>query len=358
MSNFLKKSQRRINKFWPIIKPALTLSLVGVSIFVIYSFTPPVVSFLKKLVSGPSQVISLTKDTSQLLRTTNQRTNVLLLGMGGEGHQGRLLTDSMLLVSYHHPSHQITLLSIPRDLWVESLKTKINATYYYGEQKQTGGGLTLAKASVNEVTGLPVHYAFSLNFQGFKQAIDLIGGIEVDVKNSFHDYKYPIPGMENALPESARYQHLHFEAGLQNMNGDRALKFVRSRNAQGEEGTDFARTRRQQQVILAFKNKILSQKTFLKPQKINQLFDLYRQYIETDIQPNQYPAFAKLVLVADTSSINSIPLSTQSNQDNLGILEHPTNAADYQDQWVLIPKDNNWAALHQYIQNQLNQQSQ
>lgn len=357
MSNFISKTQRRLSQHLPLIKTSFLLLVTGLFLFALYSFTPPTLNFLKNLLQGPSTVISLTKDPSQTLRTTNQRTNILLLGMGGEGHQGKLLTDSMLLVSYHHPSHQLTLISIPRDLWVDSLKTKINATYYYGEQKKNGGGLTLAKSSVSEVTGLPVHYAFALDFEGFTKAIDLVGGVEIEIKNSFDDYKYPIPGMENAYPESARYQHIHFDAGLQVMDGNRALKYVRSRNAEGDEGTDFARTQRQQQVLLAFKDKLLSQKTLLKPQKISQLFSLYQQYIKTDIKQTEYPAFARLILSAKTDSIDSIPLATTTQDDQLGILEHPQNPAPYEGQWVLIPRDNNWTALHQYIKNQLNQKS-
>lgn len=355
MSSFISKIQRRLNKHLPAIKTTSLILLAGVILFIFYSLSSPALNFFNNLLQGPSAAISITKNPVDSLRTTNDRTNVLLLGMGGEGHQGKLLTDSILLISYHYPSHKITLISIPRDIWVDSLKTKINATYYYGEQKKQGGGLTLAKSSVAEVTGLPVHYAFALDFEGFTKAVDLVGGIDVDVKNSFDDYKYPIPGMENAYPESTRYQHLHFDAGLQTMSGDRALKYVRSRNAQGEEGTDFARTRRQQQALLAFKDKLLSQKTLLKPQKISQLFDLYQKYITTDITQTGYAAFARLILIADTESIGSIPLITKSQDDKLGILEHPVNQAPYDGQWVLIPRDNNWQALHQYIQNQLNQ---
>lgn len=355
MSSFISKIQRKLGKHLPAIKTTLLILFAGVILFAFYSLSSPALNFFHNLLQGPSAAISITKDPANTLRTTNDRTNVLLLGMGGEGHQGKLLTDSILLISYHHPSRQITLISIPRDIWVDSLRTKINATYYYGEQKKQGEGLTLAKSSVAEITGMPVHYAFALDFEGFTKAVDLVGGIEVDVKNSFDDYKYPIPGMENAYPESTRYQHLHFDAGLQTMSGDRALKYVRTRNAQGEEGTDFARTRRQQQVLLAFVDKLLSQKTLLKPQKISQLFDLYQKYITTDISQTEYPAFARLVITADTSSISSVPLTVESQENKLGILEHPTSQAPYDGQWVLIPRDNNWQALHQYIQNNLNQ---
>jgi LCP family protein required for cell wall assembly len=327
---------------------------MGLAFFALYSLLPPVSGLLKTLLKGPSSIISFTQDPSQNLQATNDRTNLLLLGIGGDGHEGALLTDSMLILSYNHQTKKATLISLPRDLWVDSLKTKINATYYYGEQQQSGGGLLLTKSATKEVTGLPIHYAFVINFEGFKQAIDLVGGIDINIHRSFDDYLYPIPGMENAYPEELRYQHLHFDAGLEHMDGDRALKFVRSRHAEGEEGTDFARNQRQQQVLLALKERLVSTQTLLNPKKITELFDLYRQYIDTDILDTEYAAFAKVALTLDREELTTISLSTGDEETaQLGILEYPTNRTPYQGQYVLIARDGNWNALKQFIQNQL-----
>jgi len=310
---------------------------------------------MQTLLKGPSAIISFTQDPSDTLRSTNDRTNILLLGMGGEGHEGALLTDSMMVVSYHHSDKSISIISLPRDLWIDSLKTKINATYYYGEQKQAGGGLILAKSAISEITGLPIHYGFAINFEGFKEAVDLVGGVDVDVKHTFDDYKYPIPGMEDAYPEELRYEHLHFDAGLTHMDGDRALKFVRSRHAEGDEGTDFARSQRQQLIILAFKDKLVSTRTLLNPQRINELLGLYQVYIDTDILDNEYVPLAKIALTADKEKINTINLTTGDPENNeLGILEVPKDKRPYQNQWVLIARDNNWNALKLYIEEQLN----
>lgn len=346
---------REITKIWPFIQVFLVSGLIIFFGFVLSQLLPPIITFTQKMLIKPASLISFTKNPQDILKNTNDRTNFLLLGMRGEG-EGALLTDTMLVVSYHYPSHKLSLISLPRDLWVKSLQAKINSAYYYGDQKQPGGGLDLAKSAVSEITDLPIHYGFSINFAGFKRAIDLVGGVDINVDATFDDYKYPIPGLENALPESTRYEHLHFDAGLQHMDGERALKFVRSRNAEGDEGTDFARNARQQKVILAFKDKIVQDKTFLDQTKISQLADIFHQYIVTDIQSDVYGALAKVFLQGTSNSIKSITLSIGNEKTNeLGILENPKNKTPYQGQYVLIARDNNWEALHQYIKNELAQ---
>lgn len=335
---------REFTKIWPFLQVLLVSALIIFFGYCLSRLIPPVITFTQKMFIKPASLLSFTKNPQDILKNTNNRTNFLLLGMRGEG-DGALLTDSMLVVSYHYPSHKLSLISLPRDLWVSSMQAKINTGFYYGEEKKQGGGLDLAKSAVSEVTDLPIHYGFSINFAGFKHAIDLVGGIDVYVDATFDDFKYPIAGMENALPETDRYEHLHFDAGLQHMDGERALKFVRTRNADGDEGTDFARNARQQKVILALKDKIIQEKIFLDQAKVSQLADIFHQYIITDIDSDIYGALAKIFLQGTGSSIKSINLET--------VLTNPKNYAPYQGQYVLIARDNNWGALHQFILNEL-----
>ncbi len=139
----------------------------------------------------------------------------------------------------------------------------------------------LAKDSVSVILGQPVHYAMSLDFASFVRIIDALGGLEVEVERSFDDYKYPIPGRENdqCLGEpstktaefNCRYEHIHFNGGQNLMDGATALKFVRSRNGEGEEGTDFARSARQQKVINSIKQRLLSAEFIVKPWKFGEI---------------------------------------------------------------------------------------
>lgn len=348
----IARIKREISKFWPWIKIILASAAIILVGYILSLLLPPVVTFTKKMLLKPESFTSFAKNPADILKVSSDRTNILLLGIRGEG-EGALLTDTMLVFSYHHPSKQLHLISLPRDLWVDSLKAKINTAYFYGEEKQLGGGLDLSKSAASEITGLPMHYAVNLNFEGFKKAIDLVDGIDLTVDTAFDDPKYPIPGKEDVIPESDRYELLHFDAGPQHMDGERALKYVRSRNAPGDEGTDFARSIRQQKVIVAFREKVTQQKILLDQEKVSQLADLYHQYIVTDIKSEDYGAFARLFLLSNSNPVKSISLTTGDKEGELAILENPINRRPYQGQYVLIAKDNNWEALKQYIQNEL-----
>src|SRR3989344_5610691 len=139
----------------------------------------------KYLIGGPKTVVGLITDSG--LESDNGRTNVLLLGIGGMGHEGPDLTDTIILASVDKDAKDVVLISIPRDLWVPNLAAKINSAYAYGQEKQNGQGLDLAKKTVSTLLGLPVHYAFRIDFDGFIRGVDLVGGLDIDVENSFAD---------------------------------------------------------------------------------------------------------------------------------------------------------------------------
>ena len=109
-----------------------------------------------------------------------------------------------------------------------------------------------------DVLGIPIHYNVTINFEVFKQIVDTLGGIDVEIENTFTDSEYPIEGKEDDPVIANRYETVTFTKGLEKMNGERALKYVRSRHGDGAEGTDFARSKRQQKVILAIKDKLMS----------------------------------------------------------------------------------------------------
>jgi LCP family protein required for cell wall assembly len=278
----------------------------------------------RNIVSG---VISSPADT---LKNDAGRTNVLLMGMGGQGHQGGDLTDSILFVSFNLSANKATMLALPRDIWIPSMKAKINTAYHYGKDRYEGGGLDLAKDSVSELLGVPVHYVVTLDFQGFVKAIDAVGGIDVEVDRTFDDYKYPIPGKETAEPESARYEHLHFDQGMTHMDGITALRFARSRYAEGEEGTDFARGKRQEKIIMAFRNKVFSTGTIFNSDRLTGLKDSVVSSIDTDISDIEQGAFLKVFLgLGGTDNVKTISIEN--------LLTNPKNTREYGGQWVLVP---------------------
>lgn len=282
---------------------------------------------------------------AQTLLSSDGRTNLVLLGIGGDGHTGSDLTDSIIFVSLNLNTHQALLVPIPRDIWIDSLKAKVNTAYHYGQERREGGGRDLVKSAVAELTGVSVHYAVVLDFIGFEKAIDAVGGIDVTVERAFDDYKYPIPGQETAEPESERYEHLRFEAGRIHMDGQTALKFARSRHAEGEEGTDFARSARQAKIILAFREKALSTKTLLSSDTLKNLVESISSSVDTDIVEQEYGGFLKLFLALDQSR----DLATLSLEDHL---VNPKNTAPYGGQWVLVPA-NSLESLQDYVKAHL-----
>ncbi len=232
------------------------------------------------------------------LKKTDDRVNILLLGIGGGKHDGPLLTDTIIYASIDPKTNKITLVSLPRDLWIPEFQAKINTAYSTGENKQRDGGLILAKAIVEKILHQPVDYAIRVDFNGFVRAVDMVGGLDIVVERSFEDFEYPISGKEvdtcgftgedfekrataSSLLEAfpCRYEHISFQKGIDHMNGERALRFVRSRHAVGVEGTDFARSERQEKVIASFKNKIFSVGTFFNPTRILSLYDVFKDSI-------------------------------------------------------------------------------
>jgi anionic cell wall polymer biosynthesis LytR-Cps2A-Psr (LCP) family protein len=222
-------------------------------------------------------------------------TNFLLLGYGGGKHDGAYLTDTMMLVRIDPVRKKTFLISLPRDLWVnlpvssQGKGSKINAAYAYGlddaqfpdKPKQymgSEGARTMVRDIVSQVTGVTIQHVAAVDFSGFVKGIDTIGGVDVTVPQSFTDQEYPIDGKETDLcgkkPEDlpelekiatvsataafpCRYETVSFTKGITHMDGTTALKFVRSRHAPGY-GSDFSRSERQRNLIVAVKNKLLS----------------------------------------------------------------------------------------------------
>lgn len=303
---------------------------------------------------GNISLLTFFKNPQTVLASTNNRTNFLILGIRGEGSDSPDLTDTMLVISYSHSDHQAGLISIPRDLWVSSLRTKINSVYHYGQFREpSGGGILLAQSAILETLGLPIHYTAVIDFSLFQKAVDQVGGIDVDVVTGFTDPEFPIPGRETALPVASRYQTITFSPGLQHMTGESALKFVRSRHAQGDEGTDIARDRRQQQVIAALLQKLKSPAFLLSRRHLTSSYSLIRENLDTNLDERLYPALVRIGVDSYRHSPKRIILSYEPDESGVAILENPRPSSPHLNQWVLIARDNNWPALASYIKNKL-----
>ncbi len=186
-----------------------------------------------------------------------ERVNILVLGVDQRpGERGPWRTDTLLVASIDPESKSAGLLSIPRDLWVEIPGVgldRINTAYVYGDlNKLPGGGPALAKRTVQYNLGEPIHYYVRVNFTAFQQVVDWIGGIDVLVEREINDPLYP--------DMNYGYDPLRIPAGRQHMDGALALKYARTRHG----SSDFDRMHRQQQVILAIRDKVMNAGMLLK----------------------------------------------------------------------------------------------
>ncbi len=305
------------------------------------------------------------------LKQSDDHINILLLGIGGGTHQGPNLTDTIIFASLDPVKNKISLISIPRDLWIPDINGKINSAYAIGEEERNGGGLVLAEAVVQKVLGQPVDYGVRIDFSGFIKAVDEVGGLDINVDRAFDDFEYPIDGKENdpcgrtdeelktlatassqleAFP--CRYKYIHFNKGLQRMDGKRALEFVRSRYAQGPEGTDFARSQRQEKVIKAFNAKVLSLETIFNPARIISLYNIVKTSIDTDIKENEFDDFIRLYQKLKTAKITNAVLDMGDVETKRpGLLVTPKPLEEYNYQWVLAPRigDGNFSEIQKYV---------
>lgn len=227
----------------------------------------------------------------------DDRINFLLLGMGGAGHSGPYLTDTIVLVSFQPSTQQASMISIPRDMIVpisDNNYKKINSVYSIGITSGKDAG-QYAKEIIGQTLDIPIHYYGAVDFNGFVEIIDAIGGIDVEVDRAFTDHQFPT--------EDYKYQEISFKAGEQHMDGLTALRFSRSRHGNNGEGSDFARSKRQQKIIAAVKDKATSFNTLINPAKITNLFSLFNQYTTTDLEPWEAVRLIHLAKGLDTQKI-------------------------------------------------------
>jgi len=343
-SRFFSRIKRRLFKHIWLVRIGLVVSLV-VGAYLFFSLLGFV--FGKAGLTNYTEVISNFIFAPQAkVESVNGRTNILILGKGGQGHEASDLTDSLIFASVSHQNPGISIFSLPRDIWIPAIRAKINSAYYWGKQKQEGGGLILAKSTVEEIVGVPIHYGVVIDFSGFVKIVDVVGGIEVNVDLDFVDEKYPLPGKEDDLCDgdpllACRYETIKFEKGKQMMDGETALKFVRSRNAAGEEGTDLARAARQQKVLLAIRQKIMSARVLLSPKKVLAIWKVARDSLETDITPAEAAVLLRRALTAKETLKNYVL--------DEGLLTHPPISPRWDNQYVFIPKDDNWDKVRDWV---------
>ncbi len=268
-----------------------------------------------------------------------ERLNFLILGQGGAGHEGPYLTDTIILISVRPKTGDVVMLSIPRDLAVPvpglGLR-KVNAINAIGESQETGSGAALATNVIGQTFAVPIAGYVRIDFKGFVELVNILGGVDINIEKAFTDPSYP-DGIDRVISIS-------FSAGEQHMDGETVLQYVRSRHGSNGEGSDFARARRQQQVLLALRDKLFRFSTFLSPGKIAAIINSLEKNIETNIPTSQ---FDDLLLIARRTEGRTIAQRVLDSSPD-GVLKDEIGADGA---YLLMPVDANYGTLARFVQN-------
>jgi LCP family protein required for cell wall assembly len=307
------------------------------------SFSPFSEKLLKReiIISAQGQTMGLVFSS---LKQKN-RINLLILGIPGKGHQGENMTDTIIIINSTPKGENPIGISIPRDLLVkfpgQNYYTKINALFDSTEDK--GQGVELIQSSLKEITGLDMDYFIVFDLDGVKNIIDQLDGIDVVVENDIYDPRFPAP--------YDSYETFSLKKGVHHLNGETALKYIRSRNA--PEG-DFSRIRRQQEVINILKNKILSLNFFWDFSKILKLWKSFSDYTYTNIDITDIKYAWNLVSKTNLDTIKFDTLGTAENQ----LLANGETILNKEKVFILKPKTgpDNYTEIREYIKNLINNQ--
>ncbi|MEK7619630.1 MAG: LCP family protein [Patescibacteria group bacterium] len=333
------------------------------------------------------------------------RVNFLLLGIGGEGHDGPQLTDTIIFTSFRPSDGAVAMMSLPRDMTVPIPNygyRKVNHANAYGEMDNPGSGPELASQVIGDVLDEEINYYLRIDFKGFEEFVDAIGGVDVYIENGFTDSNYPIEGkeydecgdepsetsdllvesdpettevaagfslresqeeptelaqilaideeeeiLEEALDEenlpevvpdySCRFESITFYEGWTHMDGRTALKFARSRHGNSGDGSDFARSKRQQKIILAVKDKVLSASTFLNPSRISKMMDTLKANISTNLDVWEIVRLAGEFKNVSASEITNHVIDASDAS--------PLYATVLNGAYVLLPKNDDWEPI-------------
>lgn len=236
---------------------------------------------------------------------SKERVNILLLGIDKRPDEKFSRTDTMILVTVDPNTKSAGMLSVPRDLWVAIPgypEDRVNKAYYLGDKDNyPGGGPALAMKTIQYNLGIPVHFYAQIDFDGFRQIVDTLGGIEIDVPETIDDPNFP--------DNNYGVDPFYIEAGHHTLDGYEALRYARTR---ATPGSDFSRARRQQQVLLAVRDQAL--RIGIIP-KIPELWNTMAGTVQTDLQLVDILELAQLADEINQNNIQSAVIGAEYTVD-------------------------------------------
>lgn len=311
---------------------------LGIVLLVVVIYTSGI-QLLEKL--GANRLVQLFSGVfgKELLTDGRGHTNILLLGIGGEGHEGKDLTDTIMIASLDHKNRAVSLLSLPRDLYTESSLggSRINRLYEQGKPKWgSEQGLDFVRDTIEKIIAVPIQYSVKVDFEATSKIVDAVGGIDVYVEDTINDPFYP-------KGESYEYETFFLAKGNQHLDGSTALKYVRSRKT----SSDFDRSKRQQQVLLALKNKAQEENILSKNQLLNQLYRSMQDHVETNISLREMISLADFAAHWDSRNLAMATLNDEPTYRG-GFLYTPVREL-YGGAYVLLPASDNFDSLRLFV---------
>lgn len=308
-----RKGIRRYVTWRRVVAALLVLALIAGGVFGYRIYMAS-----NKIFSGAAATAPALGDLTKLKGEGDGRVNIALLGIGGGSHAGGTLSDTIMVASLDVKTKDVAIVSVPRDLYVKIPgygSDKINSAHAYGEKyKYAGGGGALAKKTLENNLGVPIHYYARIDFDGFKKAIDVVGGIEITNKETLIDAEYPC---DNNQYRSCGYR---LTPGTYKLNGTQALKYARCRK--GTCGDDYGRAARQQEVLVALRKKALSLGTLSNPTKIAALIDVVGSNFKSDLSLDEIKKLVSIGKDIDTTKIMSKVLTNSPNDGTPPLVEN------------------------------------
>lgn len=370
-NNEPKRKKKKENQSWSSKKKIIVsvvivvVAIIGAFIWKAGSVVSQITSSDGSLLSGLARSFPVAKE--QLKMTEDGQINIALMGMRGKNVPGGgLLADTIMVLSIKPEENRASLVSIPRDLYV-SLPTgdqqKINAAYHYGEAQGEGKGLVAMKEALGAITGQPIHYAASINFAGFTEMIDNLGGIDITLDEAFdepvqfneervcdpHVFTKPSGNYEKKIDHRGKVVAQYplcfnpdvecggdfiLPSGTQVMSGETALCYARSRAT----SSDFDRARRQQEVLKAIQEKALSVGVLTSITTLTDMMTTLGDNLRTDMELWEMKKFLELYQNLENVNIQQKVLENSEE----GLLYSPNNMDGY----YLLPRGENYDQIN------------
>lgn len=284
---------------------------------------------------------------------TDQSKIILVLGTDNLENRPDAppLTDTMLLVGIDLKDSKINLLPLPRDLWQPDYQTKINALLAYGQDRNPGQPTEFPTVVISDWLEVPIHHTLVVSLNDLENLIDNLGGVEVQVAESFTDDQFPRTDVDvtTVSDPALLFTTVSFKAGSERMSGQRALEYIRSRHATGDNGTDLSRSTRQLAVMQAILSGISQPDFWRNPSQVAAAYNWYEALFAAELPLPELVATAKPLL----TNLEALEITNHQlpiGQEATSPIFHPGTAA-YNGQWVYEIRD--LAAVRSFVDNTL-----